>query len=118
MNVRFNGIGDMVATFINSSAQIGDIVTVSANSTVSKAAAGNSICGVAVSKNGNYLGVQVHGAVEVSYTGALSLGRALVTAAGSNAVKAVTEAEAPKGAGLPVLIVDLDTTKSIATMIL
>ena len=118
MNVRFNGIGDMVATFINSSADLGDTVPVTATSTASQAQDGNSICGVAVSKNGNYLGVQVRGAVEVAYTGALSLGRALITAGGDNKVKAVSESEAPKGAGFPVLIVDLDSERSIATIIL
>ncbi len=37
MNVRFNGIGDLVATFQTASAELGDVVKISENGTVEKA---------------------------------------------------------------------------------
>ncbi len=115
MSVRYNGINDVVVTFTTTSAAIGDLVYVSANKTVAKAAASNTICGLVVSKNGSYVGVQIKGAMELPCSDTnLALGRQEVIPDGSNGIKL----PASGGKGLSVLVVDIDSTNSKATIIL
>ena len=115
MSVRFNGIGDIVATFTTAEAEVGDIVKVSANRNVEHAADGESICGLVVSKNGSYVGVQIKGAMKVPCSdAALALGRTVLVADGANGVK-----KAGAGViGVQALVVDIDTAKSEAIVIL
>lgn len=115
MSVRFNGISDAVATFNTTQAEIGDVVTVSGNKTVEKAKSTDSFCGVVVSKNGNFVGVQIKGAMELPCTDStLTLGRQEILPNGTNGiVKAGTGVS-----GTPVLVVDVDTAGSKVTVIL
>ena len=100
MSVCFNGISDVVVAFQTASAAIGDLVAVSANKTVEKAGASDSICSLVVSKNGGFVGVQIKGAMELSCTdSAIALGRQEIVPDGSNGIKAGVRRFRPAGAG-------------------
>ena len=114
MAISFNGIGEVVATFAGNTDK-GDIVTVGANKTAVKAAAGDAIAGVCVSKGNGVVGVAVAGFVTVKFTGvAPALGYAALTAAGGNAVKAASGDDAEAA----VLVVDVDTAAGSVTFLL
>ena len=115
MSVRFNGISDVVVTFNTADAVIGDLVYVSANKTVEKATTSNTICGLVVSKNGGYVGVQIKGAIELPCSDStIALGRQEIVPDGSNGVKKPTSGSV----GLAVLVVDIDSENSKVTVIL
>ncbi|MGI5895570.1 MAG: hypothetical protein ACOX6U_01315 [Oscillospiraceae bacterium] len=115
MSVCFNGISDVVVTFQTASAAIGDLVAVSANKTVKKAGASDSICGLVVSRNGEFVGVQIKGAMELPCTDStIALGRQEIVPDGSNGIKK----PASGASGLPVLVVDMNSDKSKVTVIL
>ena len=110
MNVSFEGIGDSLVTFLNSSATRGSVVKVSAAGTVAPCSAGDGFDGVAVIVDGGYAGVRMGGFVTVSYSGtAPTVGRAILVANGSGGVKTAES-------GDTYLVVDLDTTASTATI--
>nr|DAE27286.1 MAG TPA: hypothetical protein [virus sp. ctWpE22] len=112
MNVRFNGIGDLVATFQTASAELGDVVKISENGTVEKAGDSDGFCGQVVSKNGGYVGVQIKGAMELPCTDStLELGRAQIVPDGNNGVKKAAEG------GVAALIVEKDTSANMVTLI-
>jgi hypothetical protein len=115
MSVRFNGISDVVVTFNTANAVVGDLVCVSANKTVEKATANSTLCGLVVSKNGGYVGVQIKGAMELPCSDAtIALGRQEIVPDGSNGIKKA----ASGAAGLAVLVVDIDAENSKVTVIL
>ncbi len=115
MSVRFNGVSDVVVTFNTESAEIGDLVSISGNKTVEKAGSTDSICGLVVSKNGGFVGVQIKGAMELPCSdGTVALGRGTLVPDGENGVKAA----ASGAAGLAALVVDIDTDNSRVTVIL
>ena len=115
MSVRFNGISDVVVTFNTANAVVGDVVYVSGNKTVEKAKTSDSLCGLVVSKNGGFVGVQIKGAMELPCSDAtLALGRQEIIPDGSNGVKKAASGTS----GLPALVVDVDTASSKVTVIL
>lgn len=114
MAIRFNGIGEIAATF-SGACEKGDIVTLSAPKTAVKAAAGQGVCGVCVSKGTGIVGVCVGGMVTVAYTGtAPVVGYAELTAAGGNAVKVAATGDVK----ITRLVVDVDTVAKTATILL
>ena len=62
--ISFEGIGEMVATFAcGADVAAGQVVKVSADGTVDPCAAGNKICGVALSAEDGYAAVLLGGVV-------------------------------------------------------
>jgi len=112
MSISFKGLGENVITFKTSTAVAGQPVTVSANDTVSKSAAGDSFCGVAVSVVDGCAAVQTNGFVELPYSGtAPTVGYATLVANGSGGIKTNTT-------GRNLLVVNVNTTKSTAVVML
>ncbi len=112
MNVSFDGIGDKLVTFINSSATAGSVVKVSAAGTVAPCSAGDAFDGVAMIADGGYAGVCLRGFVTVGYTGtAPAVGRAILVANGSGGVKTAES-------GDTYLVVDKDTTAKTVTIVM
>ncbi len=118
MQVGFEGIGRVVATFAckeeeeNSVIKIGDVVSMSGNGEVKKAAAKDLPAGVCVSRNGGYAGVQLKGAVTLPYTGtAPQVGYNILAADGNNGVTVSTT-------GLQRLVLAVDTANTSATILL
>lgn len=110
MNVSFEGIGDRLVTFLNSDAERGEVVKVSAAGTVASCSAGDAFDGVAVIADGDYAGVRLSGFVTVGYTGtAPTVGRAILVANGSGGVKGAES-------GDTYLVVDRDTTAATVTI--
>lgn len=113
MNLTFNGLNEVVATFnCPSQIQVGDVVTLIANDTVSKAAANNELIGTCVSKNGVIVGVMLHGVAELDYTGtAPTLGYNKLLTDGSNKIKI-------EETGRPCLVLSVNTANLKATILL
>lgn len=94
---------------------MGDLVYISGNKTVEKAGTSNTICGLVVSKNGSYAGVQIKGAMELPCSDpSMALGRQELVPDGSNGVKLADSGSK----GLSALVVDIDTENSKLTAIL
>lgn len=111
MSLSFKGIGETVITF-NGYADVGDIVNIEGNSTVSKALADKDIIGVCVSTNNDIVGVLIKGVVTLKYTGnAPTLGYNSLVTAGSNSVKV-------SASGIKYLVLDLNTTTKDVTILL
>ena len=105
MSISLEGIGQVLATLkVADGTAEGDVVTVTAENTVGKAAAGSRFCGVLVRDEGDGVGaVQLEGIVTVSYTGtAPVVGYSMLAGDGNNGVKTVTSG----GASYLVLSVD------------
>ncbi len=113
MNISFNGYEDKVLTFATSSATVGAPVSLSANKTVSNAASGADIIGVAVSAKNGIAGVKMEGYIELPYTStAPTVGFCGLVADGSNGVKvSTTSAKKYK-------VLSVDTTNSTVGFIL
>ena len=110
MAISFDKIGEVCATFYGD-AQKDDIVTISSNNTVSKAASGSGVAGVCVDSHNGKCTVAVKGFVTLGYSGTITFGRQTVVCDGNNAVK-VAEA------GTSVLVVSVDTaSKTIVALI-
>jgi len=88
MKTALDGYGQMVLTLEGGGLSKGDIVKMSGNKTVSKAGAGEAFCGVVVSPDTSYAGVQTHGYVELPYSGAVSVGYQQLVADGNGGVTA------------------------------
>lgn len=114
MSISYDGIGKVVATFeCFSNVEVGDLVVVSQNKKVAKAMAGNQIVGVCVSKNGDYVGVQIKGAITMPYNSTVPVGYVGVVADENNKIKYNPDANA-----LKFLVVETDTKKKFATFII
>ena len=97
----------------------GQVVKVSANGTVGPCTAGDKFCGVALEPRAGAAGVQVAGFVQVSCTGSLSVGPALLVADGQGGVKAAGSQSVtpesggqvviPAPAGVSALVVSVET---------
>lgn len=111
--MNYNQIGEVTATFLASGeVNLGDLVTISGNNSVKKAALNEEVVGVCVSKNGSYVGVQVKGGVTVSCNDAtLTVGYHPLKAAASNSIALATT-------GANHLVVSSDTTAKTAMIIL
>lgn len=113
MNTSLNGFNALAATFSSSDASKGNVVSISGNMTVSKAAANAAFCGVCTDKRGSYVSVQLCGYTRLSYSGtAPSVGFAQLAADGNGGVKTVTSG------GRTLLVTDVDTESTTIGVIL
>lgn len=88
MNVSFEEIGHLSATFAAAGAVAGQVCKLSENGTVAACEAGEKFCGVIEGIRGGYAGVQMKGFVEVSWSGeGMNTGYVNLTADGSGGVK-------------------------------
>lgn len=115
MKVSFEGIGECVASFYNDNsahAESGAPVTLSGNGKVAACEDGELLFGVAVSAGEEFAAVQVHGFVNLSYSGtAPSVGYVKLSADGKGGVKKDDN-------GRSYAIVQVDTTaKTIGLML-
>lgn len=116
MKVSFEGIGETVATFYNSGAAAGDAVKLSANGTVTKAAAGERFMGVCISAETDFAAVQLTGVETMPYTGtAPTVGYGYLLSDGAGGVK--VDSAATKVGG-EYLILEVDTAAKTAAFIL
>ena len=117
MKISFEGIGEVVATFLKDSSAVkpGHVVCLADNETVGLGTAGKVPCGVAatVAKDG-YVSVQIGGLAEVGYSGttAPTVGWSMLAADGAGGVKVVTSN------GRSYLTVSVDTTAKTAVVML
>ena len=114
MNISYDGIGELAATFRCSGVTEGHAVKLSASETVAECSAGDAFCGVAVSvsKGGDACAVQLRGMVTIPYTGtAPAAGSGILAANGSGGVKTAAS-------GGSYLIVAADTTAKTVTILL
>ena len=89
MNVSFKGYGENVATFVaTSDVAVGNIVKISDDFEVSKAASGDDFIGVCVGVRGGYAAVQLSGYVELPASAKINLGRTGLSAASATTVAA------------------------------
>ena len=118
--ISIDGIGAVVATFAAADGvKGGQVVKVSGNGTAGPCSAGDKFCGVALEPRAGAAGVQVAGFVQVTYTGSLSVGPALLTADGQGGVKAAASQSVtpesggqvviPAPAGVSALVVSVET---------
>lgn len=93
MKLSFSGLGEVVATF-EGNVQIGDIVAIGNNGSVSKAGADKDFVGVCVSARNKLCGIILRGVVTVKYAGtAPSVGLCGLVTDGSNFVKVSANAD-------------------------
>lgn len=114
MSISFEGIGEVMATFLkdeDSTVKPGQVVCITGNGEVGLGTAGTVPCGVAatVSKDG-YVGVQIGGLAEVAYSGdtAPTAGWNTLAADGAGGVSI------PAKGGASYLVVSVDTTAETA----
>ena len=70
MNISFEGIGQVAATFLTEEElQAGMAVAVTGDSTVGTGADGADLCGVVLAAKGGTAAVQVSGTVKTAYSG-------------------------------------------------
>lgn len=102
MNVSFEEIGHLSATFADAGVKTGQVCKLSDNGTVAPCAAGEKFCGVIEGVRGGWAGVQMKGFVEVSWSGsAIGTGYVNLSADGEGGVK-------KDAAGREILVVSVD----------
>ena len=113
MNVAFDGIHEVVATFNAASTVKPDqVVKISANGTVAGCSAGDGFCGLALSVRDNAAAVQIGGFMTVSCaSGCPSLGRVTLAADGNGGVKTAST-------GTSALVVATDSANLTAVIYL
>lgn len=113
MKVSFEGLGELVATFINGgSAEKGKLVKLSANATVSAASDGEVFAGMCISANESFADVMLSGCVTCPYTGtAPAVGYAKLASAGNGAVKAAS-------GGREYLVLKVDASASTVCFVM
>ena len=88
MNISFEGINEQVLTFeAAEGTKKGDLVAMSGNGTVAKAADGKAIVGVVKTIRGSIAGVQVSGYASLACAESVAVGFASLVSNGANAVK-------------------------------
>lgn len=112
MKVCFDGIGQLLATFLDDgTAAEGQVCGVTAGATVGGCQAGDRFCGVVCHAAGGTAAVQLKGYVTVSYTGtAPAVGYAALTADGAGGVCA--------GGSVSYLVLDVDTAAGTVGFVL
>ena len=121
MTVSFEGIGANLITFYNASASNakaakGGVVKLTAAGTVGKCADGDRFCGLAISAEDDFAGVQTAGYATVKYTGtAPTVGYARLLANGAGGVK--VDAASTKTGG-EYLVVNVDSVAGTAGIVL
>ncbi len=115
MSISINGFNESILTFKAATGfeTTGVPVKMSANNTVSACSESDSFCGISRSFMSGCAAVQVSGAVKVGYSGtAPTVGYNMLAADGSGKV-----AVAAQG-GREYLVVEVNTTSSVATILL
>ena len=116
MTVSFKGVGEQVLTFASNSttpAAAGKPVKMSGNGEVTVCAAGDRLCGVALTVSDGLAAVQTGGVITIGYTGtAPSVGYAQLAADGSSGVKTVASG------GAVYLVLAVNSTAATVTFIL
>lgn len=108
MNVSFEEIGHISATFATDSARVGVLCKMTANGKVAPCEDGNAFCGKVESVRKGFAGVQLHGFAEVSYTGtAPAVGYQILVADVNGGVKTHTS-------GKSYLVVSVDQSAKTA----
>ena len=105
MNVAFDGIGRISASFVAETGERGMVCKMAANGKVAPCADGDAFIGVVEGVRKGIAGVQLHGFAEVDYTGtAPALGYANLAANGNGGVKVLS-------GGRVHLVVSVDTVR-------
>ena len=116
MNISFDGIGEVIATFAaedTAALAVGDAVVVTGDGEVGLGAAGGQLCGVVVTvAEDGYAGVQIDGLVQVNYTGtaAPAAGWELLVTDGAGNVQAA------QSDGVACLVVSVDEEAKTAVI--
>ncbi len=89
MNVSFQGIGELVATFEAGTGVVaGTLVKTTTAGKADACAAGDKFCGVAVNVRDGFAAVLLHGYAEIPCSGTVALGYQKLAAASGTAAKA------------------------------
>jgi len=112
MNIAFDGIGQVCATFLGSNITEGQMVKLSAPGSVGPCADGDCFCGLALCSRDDACTVQVGGFMTAPYSNtAPSVGRAVLCADGKGGVKSASS-------GVTCLVVDSNPTDKTVTFML
>lgn len=115
MNVSFDGVGQVCATFLGSNLKEGQAVKLSGSGSVAACGDGESFCGAALYCRDDACTVQVRGFMTLGYTGtAPSAGPAELCGNGEGGVKSAGKDDARTGC----LVVDVDTAAKSVTIML
>ena len=113
MNVCFDGVGQVCATFLDGGVSQGQVVKVTGRGTAGKCGAGDGFCGVVLHTRAGACAVQVRGFVTAGYSGtAPGLGQTALCADGEGGVKTAATG------GTSCLVVDVDTTAKTVPILL
>ena len=116
MNISFDGIGEVIATFAAEDAAAlapGDAVVMTGDGEVGLGETGGQLCGVVVTVAGDgYAGVQIDGLAQVNYSGttAPAVGWELLSTDGTGSVKAV------ETGGVACLVISVDEEAKTAVI--
>ena len=108
MNVSFEEIGRLAATFAQSGCMSGQVCKMGGDGKVVACADGDKFCGIVESVRGDHAAVQVAGFAGVAFSGSLNVGYVNLCADGKGGVKA--------GSGREYLVVSVDEAAAIAVM--
>ena len=113
MNVCFDGVGQVCATFLGAGIQEGQAVKVSGRGAAAPCGDGESFCGAAVCCKDDACTVQVGGFLSVGYSGtAPDLGWVTLAADGLGGVKTAA------GGGVRCLAAEVDAAAKTVTIML
>ena len=116
MNISFDGIGEVIATFaVEAEAELapGDAVVITGDGEVGLGSDGGQICGVVVSvAEDGCAGVQIDGLVRVNYSGssAPTVGWDLISTDGAGNIKAA------ESGGVSCMVVSVDEQAKTAVI--
>lgn len=127
MNVSFDGVGQVCATFLGGGLQEGQVVKLAGNGQVGACGDGEGFCGAAICCKDDACTVQVGGFVTLAYSGtAPAVGRTGLCGDGLGGVRSAvsaasgtaksTEGTADEATGC--LVVSVDTTAKTVTILL
>ena len=112
MNVSFDGVGQVCATFLGKGLKDGHVVKLSGSGTAAACKAGDLFCGVAMCCKDDACSVQVGGFVTVGFSGtAPEAGWTELAADGEGGVKIA-------GDGVKCLVADVDAASETVTIML
>lgn len=111
--ISFEGIGEVMATFgAKSGLESGMVCKMTGSGEVGACSAGERFCGLADYVDDGLAAVQVGGFTPMSYSGAVTAGWAKLVTDGNGGVKV----DATNG--VEYLVVEVDSTEKIATILL
>ncbi len=116
MNISFDKIGDLTATFANRDAVHGDVVTMYSSKTVTAGTNGSAFIGVCTDTEGGKATVQLRGFATVEYTGEpVAMGIKKVVCAGNGKIRLATAEDLD---AREVLVAEYDSINHTATVLL